>query len=85
MHSEAAFAMIAGLCTHSGVIGRTVRHRLNRQGDRQLNWAIHVFYLQRYLALPSVLSHWTKTTRYLSVPRDTGGFESEAPTGGQNH
>lgn len=47
IHSEAAFAMIAGCAPIPASSGQTVRHRLNRQGDRQLNWAIHVIYLQR--------------------------------------
>jgi transposase len=47
IHSEVAFAMIAGCAPIPASSGQTVRHRLNRHGDRQLNWAIHVIYLQR--------------------------------------
>ena len=47
IHSEGAFAMIAGCAPIPASSGQTTRHRLNRQGDRQLNWAIHVVYLQR--------------------------------------
>jgi transposase len=47
IHSEAAFAMIADCAPIPASSGQTVRHRLNRQGDRQLTWAIHVIYLQR--------------------------------------
>jgi transposase len=40
-HSEAAFAAIAGTSPLEASSGRTIRHRLNRTGDRQLNAAIH--------------------------------------------
>ena len=42
VHSEAAFAMLAGVApipANSGQV--TTRHRLNRYGDRQLNRALH--------------------------------------------
>jgi transposase len=40
--SEGAFAMLAGTAPIPASSGMTVRHRLNRRGDRQLNQAIHV-------------------------------------------
>jgi transposase len=39
--SEAAFAALAGVNPVPASSGRTVRHRLNRGGDRTLNAAIH--------------------------------------------
>ena len=48
IHSEAAFAMLAGVApipANSGQV--TTRHRLNRYGDRQLNWALHTVALTR--------------------------------------
>jgi transposase len=39
--SEAAFAKLAGACPIPASSGQTVRHRLNRGGDRQLNRALH--------------------------------------------
>jgi transposase len=39
--SEAAFAALAGVSPVPASSGRTVRHRLNRGGDRALNAAIH--------------------------------------------
>jgi transposase len=39
--SEAAFAALAGVSPVPASSGRTVRHRLNRGGDRTLNAAIH--------------------------------------------
>nr|WP_281281082.1 transposase [Aeromicrobium piscarium] len=48
IHSEAAFAMLAGAApipANSGTV--TTRHRLNRYGDRQLNRALHTIVLSR--------------------------------------
>jgi transposase len=48
IHSEAAFAMLAGVAPIPATSGKTVnRHRLNRHGDRQLNRALHVIALSR--------------------------------------
>ena len=41
VHSEAAFAMLAGASPLKASSGRTDRHRLNRGGDRALNRALH--------------------------------------------
>ena len=45
--SEAAFAMLAGTAPIPASSGQVVRHRLNRFGDRQLNWAINTIVVQR--------------------------------------
>jgi transposase len=45
--SPAAFAAIAGTSPLEASSGRTVRHRLNRTGDRQLNAALHRIVLTR--------------------------------------
>ena len=48
IHSEAAFAMLAGVApipANSGQV--TTRYRLNRYGDRQLNRALHTIALTR--------------------------------------
>ena len=48
IHSEAAFAMLAGVApipANSGQV--TTRYRLNRHGDRQLNRALHTIVLSR--------------------------------------
>jgi len=48
IHSEAAFAMLAGVApipANSGQV--TTRYRLNRYGDRQLNRALHTIVLAR--------------------------------------
>lgn len=45
--NEAAFAALAGTCPLPASSGRTVRHRLNRSGDRALNRAVHTIALTR--------------------------------------
>ena len=48
IHSEAAFAMLAGAAPVAATSGQmTNRHRLNRYGDRQLNRALHTIVLSR--------------------------------------
>ena len=47
VRSEAALAQIAGTCPIPASSGNTVRHRLNRGGDRQLNRAINTIALTR--------------------------------------
>lgn len=47
MATEASFAALAGTSPLEASSGKHRRHRLNRGGDRQLNWALHVIALQR--------------------------------------
>jgi transposase len=47
MASEASFAALAGTSPVDASSGKQRRHRLNRGGDRQLNWALHVVALAR--------------------------------------
>jgi transposase len=44
---DAAFAMLAGAAPIPASSGKTIRHRLNRSGDRQLNRALHTIALSR--------------------------------------
>jgi transposase len=44
---DAAFAMLAGTAPIPASSGKTVRYRLNRSGDRQLNRALHTVVLSR--------------------------------------
>jgi transposase len=44
---DAAFAMLAGAAPIPASSGKTVRYRLNRSGDRQLNRALHTVVLTR--------------------------------------
>jgi transposase len=47
VRSEAAFARLAGVAPLPASSGQTIRHRLSRGGDRQLNRAIHTVVLHR--------------------------------------
>jgi transposase len=47
VRSEAAFARLAGVAPIPASSGQTVRHRLSRGGDRQLNRALHTVALHR--------------------------------------
>ena len=47
LRNEAAFAALAGVNPIPASSGRTIRHRLNRGGDRTLNSALHTIALSR--------------------------------------
>jgi hypothetical protein len=57
LRSEAAFAALAGAAPIPASSGQTVRHRLNRGGDRQVNRALHTIALAR-------LAHHAETRAY---------------------
>jgi transposase len=57
MKNEASFAALAGTSPVDASSGKQQRHRLNRGGDRQLNWALHVIALQR-------IRHHDQTSAY---------------------
>ena len=57
LRTEAAFAALAGVAPIPASSGQTVRHRLNRGGDRQLNRALHTVALSR-------LQHHAPTKAY---------------------
>lgn len=40
-HSK-AFAMLNGTAPVAASSGKVIRHRLNRRGNRRLNWALHM-------------------------------------------
>lgn len=52
VRNEAAFAALAGTSPLPASSGRTVRHRLNRGGDRALNRAVHTIALTRMRSCP---------------------------------
>lgn len=52
VRSEAAFAALAGVSPIPASSGNTVRHRLNRGGDRKLNKALHMAILTRIVHDP---------------------------------
>jgi transposase len=60
--SEAAFAALAGTSPLQASSGRTVRHRLNRSGDRALNRAIHTIALTRMRSCPRTRAYVARRT-----------------------
>lgn len=63
IHSEAAFAMLAGVAPIPATSGQvTTRHRLNRYGDRQLNRALHTIALSRIRYDPTTRDYVARRT-----------------------
>lgn len=68
---EASFALLSGTAPLVASSGQTHRHRLNRGGNRQLNWALH------YIAL--VQSRFSPEAKsYLARKREAGKSHKEA-------
>lgn len=59
---DAAFASLAGTSPIPASSGRTVRHRLNRGGDRALNRAIHTIALSRMRSCPRTRAYIARRT-----------------------
>jgi transposase len=60
--NDAAFAALAGTCPLPASSGRTVRHRLNRGGDRALNRAVHTITLTRMRSCPRTRAYVARRT-----------------------
>jgi transposase len=60
--SEAAFAALGGTSPVPASSGQTVRHRLNRGGDRALNRAIHAIALVRMRSCPRTRAYVARRT-----------------------
>lgn len=70
LRSEASFATICGACPIPASSGKTVRHRLNRGGDRQANSALHEIARQRVMRDP-------ETAEYAERARGRGKSDRE--------
>jgi transposase len=68
--TEAAFAAFAGAAPIPASSGRTVRHRLHRGGDRQLNKALYVIAITRAASCP-------RTRDYIARRRAEGKTDGE--------
>lgn len=71
LRSRAAFAHLSGTAPVIASSGGTHRHRLNRGGNRQLNWALH------YVALNQWRSY-DKAKEYVARQRQAGKSHKEA-------
>ena len=70
LRSEAAFARLAGVAPLEASSGQTVRHRLNRTGDRAVNRALHMTVLSR-------LAHDPRTQTYQARRLSEGKTKAE--------
>jgi len=57
IRSEAAFARLAGVAPIPASSGLTIRHRLDRSGDRQLNRALHQILITRRRIHPPTIAY----------------------------
>jgi transposase len=71
LRSEASFAALAGVSPIEASSGTLKRHRLNRGGDRQLNWALHMSALNR-------IRHHPETRAYDERLLSNGKTKKEA-------
>jgi transposase len=71
IRSKAAFAMLTGTAPLEASSGATKRHRLNRGGNRQLNYALHMMARAR-------LRHDYDTQAYIARRRLEGKSDKEA-------
>lgn len=70
LRDEAAFASLAGVNPIPASSGNTVRHRLNRGGDRRLNRALHMAVITR-------MTHDPETRAYVERRRAEGRTNRE--------
>jgi len=68
--SEAAFAALGGTSPIPASSGQTVRHRLNRGGDRALNRAIHAIALTRIRSCARTRAYVARRTAEGKTPRE---------------
>jgi transposase len=68
--SEAAFAALGGTSPVPASSGMTIRHRLNRGGDRALNRAIHAIALVRMRNCPRTRAYVARRTAEGKTPRE---------------
>jgi transposase len=74
--SEAAFASLGGTSPLPASSGRTIRHRLNRGGDRAFNRAIHAIALTRIRSCPRTRAYITRRTTEGKTPRESAAASS---------
>jgi len=70
LRSEAAFASLAGVNPIPASSGSTVRHRINRGGDRRLNRALHMAVVTRMRMDPETRAYVDQRTSQGRTPRE---------------
>ncbi len=70
LRDDGAFAMLGGAAPIPASSGQTIRFRLNRGGDRQLNCALHTIVLTRLQHDPATRAYAAKRAAEGKSPRD---------------
>lgn len=70
MRSESSFAALAGTSPVEASSGPLRRHRLNRGGDRQLNWALHTIARSRVRFHPQTHTYYQRLLANGKSPRE---------------
>ena len=70
LRDEAAFASLAGVSPIPASSGNTVRHRLNRGGDRRLNRALHMAVITRMTHHPGTRAYVERRRAKGRTPRE---------------
>jgi len=70
LRSDAAFSMLGGAAPIPASSGQTIRYRLNRGGDRQLNCALHTIVLTRLKHDPATRAYAAKRAAEGKTPRE---------------
>ena len=68
--NDAAFAALGGASPLEASSGRTVRHRLNRGGDRALNRALHTIAATRMRSCPTTQAYVARRTAQGKNPKE---------------
>jgi transposase len=70
LRSDAAFCMLGGAAPIPASSGQTIRYRLNRAGDRQLNCALHTIVLTRLQHDPATRAYAARRAAEGETPRE---------------
>lgn len=71
LRCESSFAALCGAAPIPASSGKTTRHRLNRGGDRQANWALHQIALVRLASDPRTKTYAAKLHAAGKSKKDT--------------
>jgi transposase len=70
LRNDGAFAMLGGSAPIPASSGQTIRYRLNRAGDRQLNCALHTIVLTRLQHDPATRAYAARRMAEGKTPRE---------------
>jgi transposase len=79
VRSKPAFAVLSGTAPLSASSGQVQRHRLNRGGNRQLNWALHHIALVQCRIMPEAQAYMDRQREGGQVPQRGHALPEAAP------